>query len=232
MKQMLISDIVVKSRNNYLNDLPLTEAEFNELTESIRQEGIRVPVVVDKKSKILVDGYNRIAVAKKLKMDEVPVDLQDIGEDNIERTQYELQVGRRNLSANDRKVIIGRLINLKKLTVEQAVKATGMKKGQVKFGAKVADIIDKSDGKLSARDAQKLVKVKGRKGAAEAAKKIKETGKGVKEIVKEAIVEKKTKMTPHQIMEKPMRLFEEAFDEYPQFEKEFRKILKSFIDSL
>jgi ParB-like chromosome segregation protein Spo0J len=232
MKTMLISDIVVKSKNNYLNDIPLSDAELNELTESIRKDGIKVPVMVDKKSKILIDGYNRVAVAKKLKMDEIPVDLQDIGEDNIEKVQYELQVGRRNLNASDRKLIIGRLINLQKMSVEHAAKVSGMKKGAVKFAAKVADIVDKSGEKLSVKDAQKLVKVKGRKGAEEEAKKVKESGKAAKEVIKEAVKEKKTKMTPHQILDKPLSNIEAAFDEFPQFEKEFKKILKSFLENL
>jgi len=230
-KLMLIADIDAKPKNNHLNDVPLSESEFNELAEDIRKNGIRVPLIIQKKTNRLIDGYNRLAVAKKLKMTEVPVDIQAIKDEDIERTQYLLQVGRRNLSPASRKLIIGRLINLNKITAKDAAKL-GMKEGAAKFAAKVAEIVDESGEKLSVKDAQKLVKIKGRKGAKEAAAEIKETNKAPKQVIKEAIKEKKTNMTPHQIVEKPMQMFETAFDEYPQYQKEFKKILKSFLENL
>jgi ParB-like chromosome segregation protein Spo0J len=230
-KYLLISEIVAKPKDNYLNDVPLSDSEFNELTEDIRKNGIRVPLLVQKKTNRLIDGFNRLSVAKKLKYDEVPVEYTDIKDSEIESTQYILQVSRRNLNPQDRKLIIGRLINLKKLTAKDATKL-GMKEGQAKFAAKVADIVDKSGEKLSVKDAQKLVKVKGRKGAEEEAKKIKNSDKTPKQVIKEVVKEKKTKMTAHQVVEKPMHQFENAFDEYPQYQAEFKKILKSFLENL
>jgi ParB-like chromosome segregation protein Spo0J len=230
-KSILLADIDAKSKNNYLGDIPLSESEMNELTEDIRKNGIRVPLMVQKKTNKLIDGYNRYAIAKKLKYDEVPVEYSDIKDDEIEKTQYILQVSRRNISMSDRKLIVGRLINLKKITAKDAVKM-GMKEGQAKFAAKVADIVDKSGEKLSVKDAQKLVKVKGRKGAAEIAKEVKSNGKAPKQVIKEVIKEKKTKMTAHQVIDKPMQAFENAFDEFPQYQSEFKKILKSFLDNL
>lgn len=230
-KQMLISDIVAKPKDNYLSDVPLSDAEYQELTEDIRKNGIRVPLLVSKKSKRLIDGFNRLSIAKKLKLQEVPVELSDVKDEDIEKTQYLLQVSRRNISASDRKLIIGRLINLKKISAKDATKL-GMKEGAAKFAAKVAEIVDKSGEKLSVKDAQKLVKVKGRKGAEEEAVKIKETDKTPTQVIKEAIKEKKTKMTAHQVIEKPMQMFENAFDEYPQYQTEFKKILKSFLENL
>jgi len=231
MKYLEISEIVVKPKDNHLSDVPLSDAELNELTEDIRKNDITVPLLIQKKTNKLLDGYNRIAIAKKLKLDEVPVEYKNISDDEIEQFQYVLQLSRRNLDPAKRKLIVGRLINAKKMTVQQATKL-GMKSGQAKFAAKVAEIVDESDEKLSVKDAQKLVKVKGRKGAKEEAKKIKDSGKAPKQVIKEAIKEKKTKMTAHQVMEKPMQQFENAFDEYPQFQSEFKKILKSFLDNL
>lgn len=231
MKSVITADIIAKPKNNYLGDIVLTDAELNELTESIRSEGIKVPLLVQKKTNVLVDGYNRLAIAKKLKLAEVPVEYIDIKDDDIERQQIILQVGRRNLKDQDRKMLVGRLINLKKITAEDAEKM-GVKKGTAKFAAKVDKIIEKSGGKLSPKDVQKLVKTKGRAGAEKDAEEIVKTGKSAKEVVSKAVVEKKTKMTAHQVVEKPMRMFEEAFDEYPQYQSEFKKILKSFLDSL
>lgn len=231
MKQMLVADIVAKPKGNHLNDMPLSEAELNELIESVRQEGIKVPLIVQKKTNVLIDGFNRLAVAKKLKLVEVPVIIEDIKDEDIEMRQYLLQVSRRNISNADRKLLIGRLINLKKIKAEDAEKI-GMKKDAAKFAGKVANIVDKSKGKLSVKDAQKLVKVKGRKAAEEAAEEIAETNEAPAKVIKKAVVEKKTKMTPHQVLEQPMRKFEEAFDEYPQYQAEFKKILKSFLENI
>jgi ParB-like chromosome segregation protein Spo0J len=230
-KFMNVADIVAKPKDNYLNDVPLTDAEINELTEDIRKNGIRVPLLVQKKTNRLIDGFNRLSIAKKLKLGDVPVEMSDIKDSEIESTQYVLQVSRRNLSPSDRKLIIGRLINLKKMTAKDATKL-GMKEGQAKFAAKVAEIVDESGEKLSVKDAQKLVKVKGRSGAKEVAKEIKSNGKTPKQVIKEVVKEKKTKMTAHQVVEKPMQMFENAFDEYPQYQNDFKKILKSFLDNL
>lgn len=231
MKMMIAADIVAKPKNNYLADIVLTDAELNELTESIRNEGIRVPLLVQKKTNVLIDGYNRLAIAKKLKMAEVPVELVDIKDDQIEKEQIILQVGRRNLKDADRKMLVGRLINLKKITAEDAEKM-GVKKGTAKYAAKVDQIVTKSGGKLDPKSVQKLVKTTGRAGAEKIAEEVAKTEKPAKEVVKQAVVEKKTKLTAHQVIEKPMRSFEEAFDEYPQYQAEFKKILKSFLDSL
>ena len=236
MKQMNIADIVAKAKNNYLNDIQLTEAELNELTESIRQDGIKVPLLIQKKTNVLIDGYNRLAIAKKLKLTEVPVDIDDIKDEDIEKTQIVLQVGRRNLKDADRKQLIGKLINLKKITAEDAPKM-GVSKNGAKFAAKVDDIATKSKGKLSPKEIQKLVKVKGVKGAEKDAIDISKAKKTVdevldKKIIRSVQIEKKTKMSAQQILEKPMKTFEEIFDDYPQHQAEFKKILKSFIDSL
>jgi len=236
MKQMNTADIIAKAKNNYLNDIQLTEAELNELTESIRQDGIKVPLLIQKKTNVLIDGYNRLAIAKKLKLTEVPVEIDDIKDDEIEKTQIVLQVGRRNLKDADRKQLIGKLINLKKITADDAPKM-GVSKNGAKFAAKVDTIATKSKGKLSPKEIQKLVKVKGIKGAEEDAVEVAKSTKSKdevldKKIIRSVQIEKKTKMSPQQILEKPMKTFEEIFDDYPQHQAEFKKILKSFIDSL
>jgi ParB-like chromosome segregation protein Spo0J len=231
MKLTNVNDIVVKAKNNYLDNLVLSESELNELTESIRKDGIKVPLLVAKKSKILVDGYNRMAIAKKLKLTEVPVEYIDIDEDQIQKEQIILQVGRRNLKDADRKALIGKLINLKRISVEDAPKM-GVSKNNAKFAAKVDTIVTKSLNKLDPKDVQKIIKVAGTKKATEKAEEIAKTNKPAKEIVKQAVVEKKTKLTAQQLLEKPLRSIEEAFDEYPQYQKEIVSILKSFTENL
>jgi len=231
MKQMEVSAIVAKSKNNYLNDIVLTESELNELTESIRKEGIKIPLIIQKGTNVLVDGYNRLAIAKKLKLTEVPVEVISIKDEDIEKEQIVLQVGRRNLKDADRKALVGRLINLKKITAEDAPKM-GVSKGNAKFAAKVDTITNKSAGKLSPKEVQKLVKVKGLKGAEEEAEEVASGNKSGKQAIKDAVIGKKTKLTAHQLLEQPMRKIEEAYDEYPQHQNEIKKIIKSFLDNL
>lgn len=236
MKLMNVNDIVAKAKNNYLSDIQLTEAELNELTESIRKDGIKVPLLIQKKTNVLVDGYNRLAVAKKLKITDVPVEIDDIKDEDIEKTQIVLQVGRRNIKDADRKQLIGRLINLKKITAEDAPKM-GVSKGTAKFAAKVDKITTKANGKLTPKEVQKLVKTKGLKGAEADATDVakgKTTKEAVldKKVIRSVQIEKKTKLSPQQLLEKTMKSFEETFDDYPQYQAEFKKILKSFIESL
>jgi hypothetical protein len=123
------------------------------------------------------------------------------------------------------------LIHLKKITLEQA-EGMGVSKGTAKFAAKVAKVVEKSNGKLNPREVQKLVKTKGVKGAEEEAEEIVKTGKTGKQVIQQAVKEKKTKMTAQQVVAKPMQMFEEAYDEYPQYQAEFKKILKSFLDNI
>ena len=90
----------------------LTKAEYKELEEQIKEEGIREAVILWKDW--IVDGHNRHEIGTKLGI-EIPTRSKEFAdEDEAERWILRLQLGRRNLSPRDFKLAIGRLYNSEK----------------------------------------------------------------------------------------------------------------------
>ncbi|SNX54167.1 DNA modification methylase [Thermoanaerobacterium sp. RBIITD] len=95
---------------------PLQKEEMELLEESILKEGIREPLIVwnNNDKQILVDGHNRYEIAQKhnLSFTTITKDFADIDEaiDWINRNQ----LGRRNLTDEQRKYLIGKLYNQQK----------------------------------------------------------------------------------------------------------------------
>lgn len=236
-KTMLVADITARPKGNYLSDSPLTDAEMEELTSSIRKGGINVPLLVQKKTGVLIDGFNRLAIAKKLKIQEVPVEVLDCRDEDIEAKQLELQVGRRNLNQAQRKMYVGRLIVLGKLRAEDEA-IHGMKKPAAKHAAKVAEAVELSGGKLKQKDVEKVLRTEGgSKAVKNIAKEVAEAPEEEKEVVAKKGVEKqvkqaKTTKTPQQLLEPSLKKIEEIYDEFPDFQKDFKKLVKSLLDSL
>jgi len=82
---------------------PLDEKTFNRLKESIRENGIIVPLVVteDKNNKgkyILLDGRNRYRAACELGIETVPVEVIEVSELTACVLQYDLELCRRHLA--------------------------------------------------------------------------------------------------------------------------------------
>lgn len=236
-KIMLVADITAKPKGNYLSGSPLSDAEIEELTASIRKDGINVPLLVQKKTNVLIDGFNRLAIAKKLKIQEVPVEVIDCKDEDIEAKQIALQIGRRNLNQADRKMYVGRLIVLGKLRAEDEV-IHGMKKPLAKHAAKVAEAVELSGGKLKQKDVEKVLRTEGgSKAAKQIAKEVAEAPEEEKETTAKKGVQKqlkvaKTTKTPQQLLEPTLRKIEEIYDEYPDYQKDFKKLVKSLLDSL
>lgn len=89
---------------------PLPEEDFNRLKESIRENGIIVPIVVveDKGNKgkyILLDGRNRYRAASELGYDLIPAEVLDVTDHSALVLQYDLELCRRHLNKDviDRK---------------------------------------------------------------------------------------------------------------------------------
>lgn len=95
---------------------PLQKEEMELLEESILKEGIREPLVVwnNNGKQILVDGHNRYEIARKhnLSFTTITKDFADIDEaiDWINKNQ----LGRRNLTDEQRKYLIGKIYNQQK----------------------------------------------------------------------------------------------------------------------
>jgi len=95
---------------------PLQKEEMELLEESILKEGIREPLIVwnNNGKQILVDGHNRYEIARKhnLSFTTITKDFANIDEaiDWINRNQ----LGRRNLTDEQRKYLIGKIYNQQK----------------------------------------------------------------------------------------------------------------------
>jgi len=95
---------------------PLQKEEMELLEESILKEGIREPLIVwnNNGKQILIDGHNRYQIAQKynLSFATITKNFADIDEaiDWINRNQ----LGRRNLTDEQRKYLIGKIYNQQK----------------------------------------------------------------------------------------------------------------------
>jgi hypothetical protein len=62
---------------------PLTPSEYQHLGTSIREHGIRNPLIVSRRVEhlVLLDGHNRLRIAKKLGMEQVPIHRESLSVD-------------------------------------------------------------------------------------------------------------------------------------------------------
>jgi hypothetical protein len=90
---------------------PLREEELRELERSVLEEGIRDPLVVWRKDGqlILVDGHHRYELAKKYNLEFKVVERHFESLDEVLIWIDRNQLGRRNLTDEQRAVIMGRL---------------------------------------------------------------------------------------------------------------------------
>ena len=94
---------------------PLSEAEYAQLEESILEEGVREPVKLWRD--YVIDGHNRVSICEKHNRDFAVRDLWFADEDEVMEWIYINQLGRRNLSVNQKTIFIGELYELRKKRV-------------------------------------------------------------------------------------------------------------------
>ena len=94
-----------------LQDLipPLTSEEYNLLEQSILNEGVRDPIIVW--GDIMVDGHNRYDIATKHNIEFKTIDRDFTDLEQIKLFIIENQLGRRNLTDEQRSYYIGKLYN-------------------------------------------------------------------------------------------------------------------------
>ncbi len=105
---------------------PLTADEDRLLTESIEQDGVLDPIILYNNTDYVVDGYNRVRIAKKLGIPESDIPTREVyfeSEDEAEEWCIRKQLARRNLNPKDFKVFVGTLYNrAKKSSGRPAIK--------------------------------------------------------------------------------------------------------------
>ncbi len=93
--------------------------EFSRLEASILAEGIREPIIVwpCEKGNVLIDGHNRYKIAQK---HNIPFEVKEKHFNNIEEALEWIdnnQLGRRNLTDEQRAYVLGRMYNRQKLNI-------------------------------------------------------------------------------------------------------------------
>lgn len=115
---------------------PLMDGEaFNELVESIRQHGVRQPVVIH--DGVLIDGRNRLRAVERLKDDdhvvEVPtVELSSLthGANNVVDWIYSTNKIRRHMEPDALAMVAGLMLPLLEAEAAERQKATQFQKGK------------------------------------------------------------------------------------------------------
>jgi ParB-like chromosome segregation protein Spo0J len=103
-----------------------TDVSYDELKKMIEAEGIRDPIVVWKEQNIVVDGHNRLKIARELKIACPTVEKSFADEAEVKAWIIRNQLGRRNLTPARFEYYIGKLYNEQKATTfEEKAKGEG-----------------------------------------------------------------------------------------------------------
>ena len=100
--------LVKLSIDNEFRDLvrPLTPSEYKQLTDNLRRNGCQDPIVVW--NGVIIDGHNRYAICMHLKIPFAITELQFENRAEVISWICANQLGRRNLSEESRKYLIGK----------------------------------------------------------------------------------------------------------------------------
>lgn len=91
----------------------LTKEEYGQLEENIKKFGCLSPIIINKHDTIL-DGHNRYKICTDNKIKFSVEVLELFSEDDETKFIYHHQLGRRNLTDEQRKMILGKLYNAQK----------------------------------------------------------------------------------------------------------------------
>lgn len=110
---------------------PLSNEERTELKESLSSAGLLSPLIVWKHEgqTILVDGHNRLALWKQFQgfNEDYEFKVQELyfgNRDDVKEWIIKNQLGRRNLSPDDYKLLVGQLYNARKKASNDGGKGT------------------------------------------------------------------------------------------------------------
>lgn len=110
---MLIRDLKVDEE--FKTCLPeLSQSEYDELEKDIIKNGVLSPIIVW--DGVIVDGHNRYEISQNLGYEIIPTKEKDFGS-REEALEWILrnQLGRRNLNENDRRYLLGKLYEARKM---------------------------------------------------------------------------------------------------------------------
>jgi hypothetical protein len=103
----------------------LKHDEQSKLRESIKEEGCRDPLVIWKDHNILLDGHNRHAICQEMNIQFKTVELEFSDKDHAKLWVLKNQLGRRNLSDFQFKLLVGQEYELEKKVKGRPKSSTG-----------------------------------------------------------------------------------------------------------
>jgi ParB-like chromosome segregation protein Spo0J len=91
---------------------PMPKPEFDELKEDIKQHGIKIPILVNKKKDTILDGRNRIMAAHdlKLKDSQVPLEIFTGSDEQAVNEIVSRNIHRRHLTDDQRVGLLAKLL--------------------------------------------------------------------------------------------------------------------------
>ena len=134
---------------------PLKEEEFKQLRRNIRVDGCIHPIIVW--GSVIIDGHNRYKICTEDPNNQIHFDVQQMDFPSREAAMDWIdrnQTGRRNLSPDDFKLIVGRIYNRTKLPEGRPKEKLGEKRPVKRTSAIIGD--EFGIGERSVRDAGKL----------------------------------------------------------------------------
>ncbi|GIU71963.1 MAG: hypothetical protein KatS3mg003_1442 [Candidatus Nitrosocaldaceae archaeon] len=132
----------------------LSNDECNALKESIKNDGMKYPIIVNKKG-VIIDGYNRYNICNELGIEPEVKVIDTLDEIEDKELVIKLNLKRRQLDAIDKCLLAEKLEEIKAERAKKRQEATIPSKGEKGF--KAINVVSESDTTLEKGKSAKLV---------------------------------------------------------------------------
>ena len=163
-KDYFLCDIDLIRPNRFQPRLNFPEQDLQELTDSIKAQGILQPLLVRKDADgyELIAGERRLRAAKRARLDQVPVVLKRVDDDKMLEIAIVENIQRENLNPIEEAEAYHRLITQLNLTQDQASARVGKSRSAVANFLRLRQLPDQvkdsiTDGSLSMGHARAIL---------------------------------------------------------------------------
>ena len=167
------------------------DAELDELSDSIRQNGILQPLLVRKKGDIyeIVAGERRYQAARRAGLSEVPVVIREISDDDVFKLALIENLQRSDLSPLEEASGYRQLIKEKGLTQEELARILSKSRSTITNTLRLLDLPEEvqgllEEGRISAGHARAILAVPGDEGRVALARKVADEHLSVRQAVR------------------------------------------------
>lgn len=132
-KEYFLCDVGLIRSNRYQPRLQFSKDEMDELSRSIKEQGVIQPLLVRKDATgyELIAGERRLRAAKMAELDKVPVIIKDISDENMLEISIVENIQREDLNAMEEAVAYHRLIVEFNLTQDQVALRVGKSRSTI-----------------------------------------------------------------------------------------------------